>query len=129
MGATQMRQPFVLLILIAWASTSASVWVLAQGEEPLFTLADEEPLISPAGSRSEWDGQYTDPGAVVYHDGQFHMFRNGFNGWPASVQVGYLTSADGVAWTEVSEDPVFTTQDLLRRPGVPNPQPCLNGHP
>jgi predicted GH43/DUF377 family glycosyl hydrolase len=40
------------------------------------------------------------------------MFRNGFNGWPASVQIGYLTSADGIVWTEVTEDPVLTTDEV-----------------
>ena len=33
----------------------------------------------------------------------------GFNGWPASVQIGYATSDDGLKWTEVSPDPVMMT--------------------
>lgn len=28
------------------------------------------------------------------------FFRNGFRGWPATVQVGYVTSPDGYTWTK-----------------------------
>jgi predicted GH43/DUF377 family glycosyl hydrolase len=68
--------------------------------------------IVPHGPAGEWDGRYTDPGAVVYADGQFHMFRNGFQAWPAEVSVGYVTSADGLTWTEPSEDPVLDSEDV-----------------
>jgi predicted GH43/DUF377 family glycosyl hydrolase len=78
---------------------------------PLFDLYSPEPVIA-FGTKSEWDGQYTDPGAVVYHDGKFHMFRNGFKGWPASVEIGYLTSEDGFNWTEVTPDPVIYSKDV-----------------
>ena len=40
------------------------------------------------------------------------MFRNGFQGWPAPVQIGYLTSDDGINWTEASEDPVMMSTDV-----------------
>src|SRR5687768_6024087 len=76
----------------------------------VFTLFSAEPVVT-RGERDEWDGRYTDPGAVVYHDGLFHMFRNGFRGWPASVQIGYLTSPDGLNWTEVREEPVLMSDD------------------
>jgi predicted GH43/DUF377 family glycosyl hydrolase len=81
----------------------------AQTDSP-FTLAGTDAVISNSDSVADWDGIYTDPGAVLYHDGRFHMFRNGFNGWPASVQIGYLTSEDGVNWTEATEDPVLKTE-------------------
>jgi predicted GH43/DUF377 family glycosyl hydrolase len=64
------------------------------------------------GEGRDWDNIFTDPGAVVYHDGLFHMFRNGFQSWPAAVQIGYLTSEDGINWTEMSEDPVFTHEEV-----------------
>jgi predicted GH43/DUF377 family glycosyl hydrolase len=99
------------LIIIAGMSM-LSVAVIRAQEETLFTLADEEPAVVNSESVQEWDGVYTDPGAVFYHDGQFHMFRNGFNGWPASVQIGYLTSEDGITWEEVTEDPVLTTDEV-----------------
>jgi len=60
------------------------------------------------GGNNEWDARHTAPGAVVFHNGQFHMFRNGYRGWPQPSQVGYLTSEDGVRWTEVMEQPVFS---------------------
>ncbi len=59
-----------------------------------------------------WDNQYTDPGAATYYEGQFHMFRNGFIGWPASVQIAYTTSEDGIVWEKQGEDPVLYTDDV-----------------
>ena len=76
----------------------------------LFTLASEEPVVPRAGS--DWFRTYTDPGAAVYHDGMFHMFHNGFNGWPAPVGIAYSISADGQNWTLVQEEPVFVGDDL-----------------
>ena len=68
--------------------------------------------IVPHGAGSDWDSRYTDPGAVVYANGAFHILRNGFKGWPASVQIGYVTSTDGLTWTEPSADPVLHTDDV-----------------
>jgi predicted GH43/DUF377 family glycosyl hydrolase len=86
----------------------------AQEAEPesLFTFVSADPVIANAGTVQAWDGIYTDPGAVFYHDGLFHMFRNGFNGWPAPVQIGYSTSPDGITWTAMSPDPVLYTADV-----------------
>ncbi len=84
----------------------------AQDSTPLFTLYSDQPVVPHSDKASDWDFQYTDPGAVIYHDGRFHMFRNGFNGWPASVQIGYETSDDGLKWAEVSPDPVMMTKDV-----------------
>lgn len=77
----------------------------------IFELFSEEAIIHH-GKRADWDGQFTDPGAVVYHDGGFHMFRNGFVGWPAPVAIGYVRSADGFEWTEVGEEPLFSLDDV-----------------
>jgi predicted GH43/DUF377 family glycosyl hydrolase len=97
-----------LLALLVFVPAAA-----AQDSEiaDVFTLFSTEPVVTH-GERGEWDGRYTDPGAVVYHDGMFHMFRNGFQGWPASVEIGYLTSPDGLNWTEVSEAPVLMSDDV-----------------
>ncbi len=84
----------------------------AQDTTPLFTLYSDQPIVPHGDKSTDWDFQFTDPGAVIYHDGKFHMFRNGFNGWPASVQIGYLTSEDGLKWTEVTPDPVMLTKDV-----------------
>src|SRR5215208_4112701 len=97
-----------LLALLVFTPIAA-----AQDDEvaDIFTLFSDDPVVM-RGERGEWDGRYTDPGAVVYHDGLFHMFRNGFQGWPAPVQIGYLTSPDGLNWTEVSEEPVLTSDEV-----------------
>lgn len=79
--------------------------------ENVHFAVDVDAIAVPHGEVGEWDGQYTDPGTVIFHDGKFHMFRNGFVGWPASVQIGYHTSEDGLTWTEVTPDPVFYTDD------------------
>jgi predicted GH43/DUF377 family glycosyl hydrolase len=89
-----------------------SLTAYAQDSDSTFTLYSEQPVVPHSDKTSDWDYQYTDPGAVIYHDGKFHMFRNGFNGWPASVQIGYETSDDGLNWTERSHDPVMMTKDV-----------------
>ena len=94
---------FLLLTLTAYAQDTAPT---------LFTLYSDQPVMPHGDKTTDWDYTYTDPGAVIYHDGKFHMFRNGFNGWPASVQIGYATSEDGLKWTEVSPDPVMMTKDV-----------------
>ena len=68
-------------------------------------------LILSVGSNG-WESAFIDPGAVIYHDGQFHMFYNGISGWPAHVQVGYATSPNGENWTRMSDEPVFTGEGI-----------------
>lgn len=102
----RLKRFFLLLFVIVCALPTS-----AQDGDPLFTLHSDDPVVSH-GENDDWDNRYTDPGAVMYHDGLFHMFRNGFQAWPASVQVGYLTSPDGLTWTEVTEDPVLTTDEV-----------------
>ena len=76
-----------------------------------FTLYSDTPVV-PKGQPTTWDDRFTDPGAVLYHDGMFHMFRNGFRGFPAESQVGYVTSPDGFAWTKQGDEPVFKTSEV-----------------
>lgn len=112
---TRFFRLLLLTVLMVVLGGSLILPAFAQDEvpevHPLFTLANEMPIVARGDTRS-WDYTYTDPGAVVYHDGQFHMFRNGFNGWPSSVQIGYLVSDDGVNWTEPQDDPVIRTLDV-----------------
>ncbi len=77
---------------------------------PAKPFADFELMLAP-GSQN-WESAFIDPGAVIYHDGQFHMFYNGISGWPAHVKVGYATSEDGINWTRMSDEPVFTGEGL-----------------
>lgn len=76
----------------------------------LFTYAGDTPII-PHGPTGTWDGQFTDPGGAVYADGLFHMFHNGFVGWPAPVAIAHATSPDGYTWSRAA-DPVFSGDDL-----------------
>jgi hypothetical protein len=107
-----MRHLRILILLSLGALFLSALPTLGQDTETLFQLYSDDPVISHSPTFDDWDGRYTDPGAAFYHDGQFHMFRNGFRGWPASVQIGYLTSPDGLTWTEASEDPVLMTDDV-----------------
>lgn len=79
---------------------------------PFFLVHGDAPIVSK-GQPGAWDDRYTDPGAVIYYDGLFHMFRNGFRAFPAESQVGYVTSVDGYTWTKQVDDmPILTTQDV-----------------
>ncbi len=77
----------------------------------MFNLISDDPIV-PHGESSDWDSRYTDPGAVIYHDGMFYMFRNGFRDFPAESQVGLVTSPDGYTWTEQGDEPIFKTSDV-----------------
>ncbi len=100
---------FVAIILLTMV-TIPNMVSGQSSDDPHFNVDVENAAIFH-GAPGEWDGTFTDPGTVVVHDGKFHMFRNGFQGWPASVEIGYLTSDDGTTWTEVTPDPVFYTAD------------------
>jgi predicted GH43/DUF377 family glycosyl hydrolase len=89
-----------------------SVGVTEAQDAPLFTVYGDAPAVPHGTAPIDWDYPYTDPGAVFYHDGLLRMFRNGFKGWPNSVQIGYLTSPDGLVWTEATEEPVMRTLDV-----------------
>ncbi len=78
---------------------------------PFFTVYGDKPIVSK-GQPGTWDDRFTDPGAVIYHDGMFHMFRNGFRGFPAESEVGYVTSPDGYTWTKQGDDPIIETKDV-----------------
>ncbi len=86
--------------------------VNAQDRTSLFTLLSDTPVISHGATSWEQNYNYTDPGAVIYYDGMFHIFRNAFHGWPAAVEIDYLTSPDAIAWTEMSDKPVLSTSDV-----------------
>ncbi|MBX3084889.1 MAG: hypothetical protein KF716_24855 [Anaerolineae bacterium] len=103
------RQWLILAVVLCLLPVAS---VYAEGNKTYkFELHGTDPVIAhhtwPA-----WDGTYTDPGAVVVHDGKFYMFRNGFKAWPASVQIGYAVSDDGLTWTEPSADPVLMSADV-----------------
>lgn len=78
---------------------------------PAFAFVEENAVL-PQGEEGSWDHQFVDPGGIVFHEGLFHMFYNGIEGFPAPVGVGYATSVNGVEWEREGDVPLFTTQDL-----------------
>jgi hypothetical protein len=58
------------------------------------------------------DGRFTDPGAVIGYEGQFHMLRNRFAEFPGAVDIHYHTSDDGLTWEAASENPVIVPDDV-----------------
>lgn len=71
-----------------------------QGEDPSVPIVTRDP--SP-----EIRNLYIDPGAVLYHEDQFHMFFNSFTTWPGTIEVGYMISDDGYHWQMVQDPSVF----------------------
>ena len=76
-----------------------------QGEDPSIPIVTHNP--SP-----QIENSYINPGAVLFHEGKFHMFFNSFTAWPGLVLVGYMTSEDGYQWEMVQDEPVFTTDQI-----------------
>ena len=102
---------FAILGALSLLALAGSAITSAQSER-LFKVFSTQPVVSHNSAQGTWDDRYTDPGAVTYYNGKFYMFRNGFQGWPASVQWGYVTSEDGYTWTKQGEQPVFTTAQV-----------------
>jgi predicted GH43/DUF377 family glycosyl hydrolase len=82
-----------------------------QLDASLFHFYEGNPVLQRSNN-PKWDNQFIDPGAMIYHDGMFHMFFNGINGFPAPVGVGYATSPDGYHWTRQTSEPVFSATAL-----------------
>ncbi|HAP74942.1 MAG TPA: hypothetical protein DCR14_02565 [Acidimicrobiaceae bacterium] len=71
------------------------------------------PTVIPHGADGAWNARFTDPGAVVVHEGVVYVFQNAFPDWPGPVGVGLWRSTDGgTTFTEVSPTPVFDGSDL-----------------
>jgi predicted GH43/DUF377 family glycosyl hydrolase len=82
-----------------------------QLEASLFHSYEGNPVLQQS-SNPNWDNQFIDPGGLVYHNGMFHMFYNGINGFPRPVGVGYATSEDGFHWTRQTDEPVLSAEAL-----------------
>jgi len=76
-----------------------------QGDDPAQPVVSHEPT-------AVIHNTYINPGAVLFHNGQFHMFFNSFTAWPGVIQIAYLTSPDGLSWQPAQFDPVFTTDQI-----------------
>jgi len=73
---------------------------------PGFTVHDSTPVFE-GGASAAWDARIASPGAIVFHDGLFHMFYTGTTDWSQPVSIGYATSEDGSTWERTNE-PVLT---------------------
>ncbi|GAB4582100.1 MAG: hypothetical protein Fur0022_48550 [Anaerolineales bacterium] len=87
------------------ASPTASPPTATPEPGPLFTPVQPGPVF--ARGQKPWFADVVEPGAVIFHEGQFHLFFNGFTGWPAKVAIGYATSPDGMTWTLASPNPIL----------------------
>lgn len=65
----------------------------------------DDPILSRAAAPG-WYAGSVEPGAVLFHAGQYHLFFNGIADWPGKAAVGYAASADGLAW-QVRPSPVL----------------------
>lgn len=76
-------------------------------------IADRLTLFSEtAVINREQGNRYLNGGAVIFHEGQFHLFSNFFNSWPGATTTYYYTSPDGQEWTRIQEEPLFTVEDV-----------------
>ncbi len=100
------------LLLVGCGSSAVNITPTATPLRPgEFSVYAKNPVI-PHGVATAWAARYVDPGAMIYHDGAFHMFINGFNSYPGVTSIGYATSPDGYTWSLASKDPVFTTDKI-----------------
>lgn len=74
------------------------------------TLYSDEPVFQ-RGLPGTWDAASAKPGAVVFHDGLFHMFYNGRD-TSSSTKIGYAISLDGYTWNRMTEAPVLAADDV-----------------
>ena len=75
-----------------------------------WTAADQPAL--PRGEEGAWDEGLVDPGAMIRHEGRFHMLYNGMRDWPTPLAVGYATSVDARTWRRASDAPVFAPEPV-----------------
>lgn len=75
-----------------------------------FSFGSDQPVVTRA--LTGIDEAYINPGAIIEHDGTFHMFANVFTGWPGRVLVAHLTSTDGLGWTLAQEAPALDSDDV-----------------
>jgi hypothetical protein len=64
---TKAKVIVVLFVLLALGLSAASAQQNTPAPDALFTLVSEDPVVAH-GVTPAWDGQYTDPGAVMVYD-------------------------------------------------------------
>lgn len=72
---------------------------------------NENPVVS-GPSQGAWARAFIDPGAVVEHDGELHMFYSAVPKWPHPLAIGYTVSADGRTWRDGDGTPILSTDNF-----------------
>jgi|GEM_PF-897134 len=67
-------------------------------EDTPFTLYDTRPVMNFNG----------DMGAMIEHDGRFHMFANVYETVDSPVEIHYFVSVNATSWVQLSVEPVLT---------------------
>ena len=105
----------VFLVLIIALTSMVAIAQDDEDAEITWELVSEDP-ISLWGEAGDWNSTYNEPGAVIYHDGQYHLFVNGYPGFPADNGIGYRVSDDGVNYEWVGEQPLLRSEDMPNDP-------------
>ena len=110
-----MRRYLVFLLAILMGGLLSLSVIYAQDDAVdyvQFDVDNENPMVLNGRAYAEWDGRHTVPATVFHYDGQFHMFRAGYSGWPLPASVGYMVSDDGINWEEPQEEAVIYPEDI-----------------
>jgi predicted GH43/DUF377 family glycosyl hydrolase len=100
---------FILLCLVpsfSFAQEDDSVTVELVSNEP----------ISAYGDRGTWNSTYNEPGAAIYYEEQYHLFVNGYSGFPGDNAIGYRVSDDGITYEWATEEPILYSQFMPNDP-------------
>lgn len=106
-----MKKPLLFIILALFSLAS-----YAQDENTVtVTLVSEQP-ISEYGRPGRWNSTYNEPGAVIFYEGQYHLFVNGYPGFPRDNGIGYRVSDDGISYEWVNTEPVLRSENMPNNP-------------
>ena len=83
---------------------------VAEPFEGILTVYSGDPVFQ-RGRPDTWDATSVEPGAILFHDGLFHMFYNG-SSESSPGGIGYAISTDGYAWYRMTAAPVLTADDV-----------------
>lgn len=106
----QAASPSVRVSSGSTGSVEPSGGAPAQPPTTTFTFVSDEPAVSREQTRL--DASFINPGAVIEHQGTFHMFANLFTRFPGPSQVPHLTSEDGITWALAERRPVFISVEI-----------------
>ena len=99
--------PIIRTIFFAILMAPICMNLSAQENEIDFNIDGTSPLITP-GRLGDINTRFTNAGAVLFHEGEFHMFRPAFSTWATRANVDYMTSPDGLNWTSFQPEPIFS---------------------